>query len=372
MRTVGGYLPAFWCWLVVVLAGCQSAATDLRGLGELPPLDYAVLVTGGAFLAAGQAEGTFTMPPPAAAPAPIGDGSAVAPAAPGEPIPMAAVLDVLREGRVFGHVDIDADAAALRLGRARMGVDVPDAELNTFLQRTRDAGYDLLLVVEELQDGPIESQGINGRWPVTFIAWILLGLGAIIPDHTFESRATLRATLRELPTGRVLHDPLLVGGPIELTLNERSDWVGLLMSMLVPPFWIGDDEAVARESVRSIMARRLLVQLARDLKSESVRQRLRQRSAAAIELVDQDGRPVVVVDAAEALTVARLRVEGGDAGETSPAFEQRLLASLRREGERCRYSAALPTGLAPGRLQVLVGTIRGSVASATFTLEPGR
>ena len=42
-----------------------------------------------------------------------------------------------------------------------------------------------------------------------------------------------------------------------------------------------------------------------------------------------------------------------------------LLASRLRDGERWRYEAALPAG-ARGLVQVLVGTLRGGVASATF------
>ena len=58
-------------------------------------------------------------------------------------------------------------------------------------------------------------------------------------------------------------------------------------------------------SVQSVARRRLLVSLARDLKSASVRQRLRERSAAAISL---DGEELVIV-ASESLSAVRLRAE---------------------------------------------------------------
>jgi hypothetical protein len=47
-----------------------------------------------------------------------------------------------------------------------------------------------------------------------------------------------------------------------------------------------------------------------------------------------------------------------------------LLASVRGDAGRYDYEAELPNGLAGRQVQVLVGTLRGGVASATFA--PGR
>ena len=351
----------WWSLLLTFFAACQSAAEEVRGLADTPPLDYAVLITGGAFRTdpvGGQ--GTFT--PRAdeglAADSPGGD----------EAIAMGAIVDLLRRGRVFQRVDADGEVAALRSQRRdALRAGATAAECQAFLQAARDDGYDLLLVVEELADGPIEAQGINGRWPVTFVTWILLGLGMFIPDHTFESRATLRVTVRELQTGRVLHDPLLPGGPIDLSLVERGDFLGILLSIVVPPFWVGDDEENVVEEVRDVVRRRLLVSLARDLKSESVRQRLRERSIASLDRVDLPTGPGVLVLSRESLSVVRLRPIGaGLDAAVAARFEQELLASMRRDGDRFRYQAPLPPQLGDGGVQVLVGTIRGSVASATF------
>lgn len=339
---------------LLALAACQSTAAELGGLVDLPPLDCAVLVTGGTFLSTNGPGGTF---------APADPG---APALATEPIAIDAVVDELRQSRVFQRVSLDGDAGHRRVVRDRLRAGAGDPEVQQFLQRARDEGFDLLLVVEELQDGPIDSQGINGRWPVTFLTWILLGFGAVIPDHTFESRATLRVTLRELQTGRVLHDPLLVGGPIELALFERSDLVGLLMSILVPPFWVGDDAEAVGRAVRETTQRRLLLSLARDLKSEQVRQRLRERSAARLLLVEDERGLRIQADSAESLSVVRLRGHGSLGAEAAAAFERELLASRSFDGERFRYEAPLPGSVRGDRVQVLVGTIRGTVASATF------
>jgi hypothetical protein len=342
--------------LLVVLPSCQSAAGELSGLAELEQLDCAVLVTGGAFLVRdASADGTFSSRESDAPDAQEG----------AEPIAIDEIVDVLQRGSVFQFTALDPDPASRRAVRDHLRNGDASPEVQRFLQRARDDGFDLLLVVEELQDGPIDFQGTNGRWPITFVTWILLGFGALIPDQTFESRATLRVTLRELQTGRVLRDPLLAGGPIELALFERTDFVGLLPSIIVPPFWVSDDVSTVGSAVREITQRRLLLSLARDLKSESVRQRLRERSAARLSLVASGGARTVVVDSAETLSVARLRSDPEAPVTGSQEFERDLLASRRWDGERFRYEAKLPAGLTGPTVQVLVGTIRGGVGAAT-------
>ncbi len=356
-----------WPLLLVLCCSCQSVADELRGLADTPPLDYAVLVTGGAFLteAIGGA-GTFA-PTPAQAGEDADGPVAVNGTTAGEAIAMTTIVDLLRRGGVFQRVEAEIDPGQRRRQRDQLRAGATAAECQAFLQAARDDGYDLLLVVEELADGPIEAQGINGRWPVTFVTWILLGLGMFIPDHTFESRATLRVTVRELQTGRVLHDPLLLGGPIDLSLVERGAFLGIVISILVPPFWVGDDEENVVAAVRDVVQRRLLVSLARDLKSESVRQRLRERGIASFDRVDLPVGPGVAVQSRESLSVARLRsIDVALDPVVAARFEKELLESVRREGELFRYQAALPRELNGSGVQVLVGTIRGSVASATF------
>ncbi|MCB9876028.1 MAG: hypothetical protein H6835_00370 [Planctomycetes bacterium] len=342
-------LPLF---LTAALAACATTTDELGSIAELPPLDRAVLVTGGAFLAG---------PPGAAGTFHFDDATG---AEVTEPIPFAAILAALQRGRVFRRLAADDDAEqrrgvvrSLAPGRAAGAGDA-------YLQQARDDGYDLLLVIEELQDGVVDRQGTNGRWPVTFVTWILLGVGALIPDRTFESRSSLRVSLRELQDGRVLHELLLVPGPVELALAERTDVWGLLMSVLVPPFWVGDDDRAVRRAVREHAERRLLLSLARELKSEAVRRHVDSEVAASITL--QAGRPTprVVVLTDEDLSVVALVGDGLGAVAVRD-FEQTLLASRLRDGERWRYEAALPAG-ARGLVQVLVGTLRGGVASATF------
>lgn len=333
----------------VPFAACVTPVDELYGLAGQPPVDRAVLVTGGAFLSpAPGSDRTF-----GGAGVDAGD----------EVIPIEAVVDVLQRGGVYQRVALDGDAEHRRSLGARLRSGQGDPEMLQFLQRARDDGYDLLLVVEELRDGPIERQGTNGRWPVTLATWLLLGIGALIPDHSYESRATLRITLRELQNGGAVHDPLLLAGPIDLNLIERTDLLGVLTSILVPPFWVGDDDDAVGREVRNTTTRRLLLSLARDLKGEAVRQRLRERAAARIDLVAVPGGRLVTVDANESLSIARLR--GGLDPAAADAFAGQLLASMRRSGANFHYEAALPAGDG-GLVQVLVGTQRGAIASATF------
>ncbi len=355
-------------WLLVVLpAACQAAADDVGGLVDAPPHDYAVLVTGGAFRTAlaGDA-GTFAR-------AAAGDAERMGAARPAdavsaEAIPMTELVELLRRGRVFQRVAVEEDPQDRRRRRDQLRAGAQAAECQAFLQSARDAGFDLLLCVEELADGPIDAQGVNDRWPVTLATWLLLGIGMFIPDHSFESGVTLRVTLRDVQSGAVLHDPLLVGGPIDLSLVERSDLLGVVTSVLVPPFWVGDDPATVAVAVRDVLQRRLSLSLARDLKSESVRQRLRERSSAGLSRIDLPNGAGVQVDARESLSVATLRPTSGEPlpDAVVAAFERQLLGSLRRDGERFRYEAAWPRELAGRGVQVLVGTIRGGVSSATF------
>jgi hypothetical protein len=343
---------------VLLPAACQAPGADVSSLAALPPLDGAVMVTGGAFL-------TDATGLPAANALLTFDGS------PGtEAIALGDLLAVMRDGVVFRGMAVDPDPSHRRqvLERLKPEGAGDDQALRDYLQQTRDQGYDWLLVVEQLQNGVIEGQGINGRWPLTLSFWFLVGLGCLIPDHTFESRATLHVTLRDLQTGRVIHDLLLPAGPVDLSLVERGSLLSLLVMLVIPPFWISNDDDSVRSTVRDFTERRLLVSLARELKGPAVRQRLRERSTAVLEVVRRDGRPWLLVDARESLSLVQVRQQGQTLqGPQAAALQAALLASLQREESgRFRYEAPLELPLQSGTFQVLLGTIAGNVVSATF------
>lgn len=341
-------------WLVLLLlawlGGCATPQRELQGLAGERPVDAVVFVTGGAFLQP-YAGGSGTFGADA-----MGEVEALS---------FPSILEVLERARVFQRLVVDADPARRRAVPRQLADRRDAADLVRVLQEARQAGCDYLLVVEELQDGPIEQLGTNGRWPVTFATWVLLGVGALIPDRTFESRATLHVTLRDLQSGAVLHDTLLGAGSIDLALTERTDLLGLLTSIVVPPFWVGDDLEAVAVAVRETTERRFLLSLARDLKSESLRQRLRARSPAAVQLRRRGDRFEVVVDARDGLSAVTLRV-GGLAEESRRRFAAGLLASQHKAGERFLYTAVLPDLPAGTTFQVVVATVAGGVASATF------
>lgn len=353
MSHFGRFRLLLMVWAVLLCAGCRSTGTELSGLAEQPPLDYAVLVTGGAYLnrLPDQRVGTF-----AGGNSSRGNDSE-------EPLSMEQVLSALQAGVVFQRVVADQDNGhrARILQQLRNG-EQPD-QLLAFLQATRDQGYDLMLVIEQLTDAPILGEGINSRWPVTLSTWLLLGVGMFIPDHTFESGASLRFTLRDLQTGAVVYDQLLFGGPVDLSMVERTNFLGILTSVIVPPFWVYNDDANVNTGVRSVVSRRLLTSLARDLKSELARQRLRENTIASFALAGRE----LVIDAAESVTTVRLRSSSGSlSGAVALAFERRLLASMGQADGRFVYQAELPVDCPQGLLQVLAGTITGEVASATL------
>ncbi|MFN7669141.1 MAG: hypothetical protein ACK53T_20340 [Planctomycetota bacterium] len=370
-RRLGWSAPAA-LWL---LGACATPTADVRDFAGQPPLDCAVLVVGGAFVSGGAepggtfvaAAGTDAAPRGAAEQGAVARDEAPPDDAPAA-LPIEDIVGALAKGSVFQRVVLEPDAARRAAIGRRLRAGAVDDEVFAYLQQARRDGHDYVLVVERLQDGPIEGQGTNGRWPVTFATWILLGVGMFIPDRTFESRATLRVTLRDLESGRTLHDPLLFAGPVDLSLVERTDLVGLLTSIVVPPFFVGDDEAAVRAAVRTTTERRLLSSLVRELKSGALRQRLRERAPAEITVATEADGFRVVVRAAESLGSVRLRGDGVLTAAAA-AWERDLLAAVRPDGRGFRYEAMLPLALAGNRVQVLAATLRGDVASATFALE---
>jgi hypothetical protein len=344
-----------------LLAACSSAPTvDIAGLAALPPLPYSVLLTGGAFL----------VPPPGA-----GEGVLARTYALTEPeaFALAQVGEVLLRARVFAATAVDPRPPPERrllasLSGERTDPHTPD--LQQFLDGARDAGHDLLLVVEQLRDGPIDVQGINGQWPVTVLTWFMVGLGMLIPDHTYESRASLRVSVRDVQSGGVLYEQVLSGGPIDLSLIDRSDALGLVESIVVPPFWVGDADEQVLGQVRAIATRRLLESLARQLKSVDASERITERQAAHISVSAAQDRLVVAVNAQQPLSFLRLRVDGAPLPlPAATGFERALLDSVQQDGTRWRYTAPLMLPAGAHMLQVLVQTVGGRVSSTTAVLR---
>lgn len=339
-----------------ILGGCAAGPTaDISALAEQEPLPYSVLVTGGAFVEApelatgGVLARTF------------GDSEEAA-----EAISLRKLTDTLRAARVF--VTQGRHDASTVLRRQIGNRKVSDKDMKAVLAAARARGYDFLLVVEKIQDGAVQEKGINDRWPFTLGAW-LFAMGWFIPDRTYESRARLHASLRDVRSGRVAYQTVAVPGPVNLNLLERASAWGYVQSILVPPFWTSVNNEKIVGEMRLVSVARLPVSLAAELKSADARDRLDNFGPARISVRKVRGGLQVSIEADEALSFVRLRLDLQPvAGTEVDGFQARLLASVQETGGRFSYSALLGERLRGKVLQVLVQTVTAAVASKSLNL----
>jgi hypothetical protein len=357
MKRRTALLPGFA--LALAAAGCAGfPANDVVGIADQAPLPYSVFVTGGSFLEVDSGAVERAVPRTFVAESGV------------ELIPLDEIGGALETGRVFVRTVVDAGrTAAARALVAGQRADLPldgAAAFPELLADARAAGHDFVVVVQRISDGPIEDYGVNDRWPLTASLWVLVGLGIFIPDHTFESRATLQAGVYEVQTGRLVHRAVGAAGPVDLSLVDRGSALGFLQSVVVPPFWVATDEARLVERVGRSTVQRLVSGLARQLKSPACRQDLAEDARARIEFLPSGE---VRVRAVEPLGAAALRVDGV-ATDSRGGFALQLLGSETYEGDAGFVYVAGVEGVRSGRfLQVLIRTVSGEVASMTFDRE---
>ncbi len=349
--------------LLLGVCGCRASATaELPRLAERAALGASVLVTGGAFVEPGRA--VSARPPRRTFAA---DGT--------EAMRLEDLREVLASARVFVRVAVDGRDQWQRreMAQATWPLPVDAGALHGFLERARADGHDFLLVVERLEDGPVDAQGINGQWPITLATWLLVGLGVVIPDHSYESRASLRASLRDVHDGQLVQEIVVEAGPVDLSLLQRADVWGVISSILVPPFWVGDDDARVEWQLRRVGQARMMWAVAQRLKTVDAADRIaRAAPAEASVRTTPEGR-VLDLFAKEPLSFVRVRVDGQPwLGEAFEQFHAELIGRRHGDAESMRYSAALPTTLRGQRLQVLVQTVTGRVGSMTLGLEEAR
>jgi hypothetical protein len=356
--------------LVALCGACSVAPTaGLSAIAQKPPLPYSILVSGGAFVhppggAAGPLARTYSRAPT--------DGDTGAEAERPEAFDAERVMRVLRLAKVFVVAERDVAHADERRRVAALPVRVGQPEqrraLDTILGRARDAGHDFVLIVDRIQDGAVESQGVNDRWPFTVGAW-LFALGALIPDRTYESRARLWVSLRDVHTGERVLGLILEPDAVDLNMIERCSLWGFVQSILVPPFWTSTDPETLVASVRELSTDRLLLSLVDRLKSAEVDETLRRSGPAKIELTATRRGWIVSVDSSEPLDAVSLRLDGEPLGEDFVAsFETELLASRTGESPyRYRTECVLPRG--GRRLQVLVHTVAAGQSSVTWRVR---
>ncbi len=345
--------------LAAMAVGCRSVApSDLATLAESPPAPYSVMVTGGAFLEKTPGDNVLDRT----------YGSLEEGRAPREAVGLEVLAKALRQARVFVRVDRDTRPVNGRelLADLHGPVSVGDGALRVFLEDAAQRGHDYLLVVERLEDGPVNEYGINSRWPVTAIAWLLLGIGMVIPDHTYESSAKLHVALRDVHDGQVVYESLFDGDPVDLALLDRTDIWGLVQSIIIPPFWVGSDDVRVVDQVRRSTTRRLLFLLAQDLKSAACRNDLLASAPAAMSLFDVDGRVGVRVTSVEGVSFVRLTIDGQRVRD--PAFSRQLLASAKHEAGQILYESSFERPPGAKFAQLLVQTVGGRASSTTFAL----
>lgn len=350
-------------------AACTSPRSDLASLAERPAVPASVLLTGGAFLEAVGDPGAAPSGPLATT---FGGMSVEV-----EAMSLDEVASAMVDARVFVRLEVDRGGAAAaqrrELAERRGNLPLQEPEIADLLVRAREGGHDYVLILHRLQDGPVEEFGINDRWPLTLTTWFLVGLGFLVPDHTFGSGATLRCALFEVYTGREVHRSVGSPGTIDLSLLDRTDGWGLLTSILVPPFWVGNDETRVAEEVRDAARRRLVTALARELKSAGCRQDLDDRSPASFAIRPvEEGRLAVEIRARAGIRLVAVRADGQPIQEAAQrAFEAELLASERVEAGTFVYDGELPREVGGRLLQFLAQSVNGAAASATFDRRGG-
>lgn len=349
---------------MLLLAGaCRSPlGADLAVLADRPPLPCSVLVTGGAFIEAartadesGPRSRTFV---------PTG----------AEAFSLQDLGQLLVRARVFVRTRTDPRATGERRLSA-VASAVPDevTALDELLRQARSDGHDYLLVLERVDDGPVEALGVNGQWPITLTTWLLVGLGALIPDHAYESRASLRASLRDVHDGDAVQELVIGASSVELSLLERTGVLGWLQSIVVPPFWVGDDDERVVRHLRSVVEQKLMLGLAQRLKSVDVADRLTRNQPAAVRVAHVPHGLQVDVEARESISFLRLRVDDEVLGGAEfDLFHRAFLASRAPREDALHYRAVLPIEIDGYRLQVLVQTNTGRVGSLSFDLSDVR
>ncbi len=342
-------------------ASCVSTtAEDLLSLATKPALPYSVLVSGGGFV---DASATVNSESPLARTF----------ALPGERVeafPLERFVSRLRDGRVFVSMALDADPGAARETIASTTEEVAPGvvALRTTLSRARREGHDFLLVVEKIIDGPIDYCGVNDRWPFTCAAW-LLALGSVIPDHTYESHAQLRVSMRDVYSGRRVFSGLVVSGPVNLNMFERCGILGFLQSVIIPPFWTLTDAENIIASVRESSIERILVSAVRRLKSAEARTALDESGPASIQIEREKRVWRVKVSAKEPISAVAVRLDGNLIDATvAEAFERSLLDSRSGGPDEYQYSALWSVS-GGRRLQILIETDAARVSSVTQSLK---
>jgi hypothetical protein len=365
-----------WVLVLPLLAVACGVSPDGETLTDRPTLPFSVLVTGGAFLQRTDGGGE---------PFVDGEREILAPttfvADEDEATSIETIVEELIRGGVFAatqsarHLDNQTRREIANLSASRQSLaGAPAFEL---LRREAElAGADLLVVIESVQDRPITSTGVNGQWPVTVTAWITVGLGMFIPDHSFDSQATLQLAIRDPVQGKELHRIPVAPGRVDLSLVQRTDFLGLLTSVIVPPPLVGNDPDKVAAKVREEVRSSLVSGLVRRLKTREVLDRIVRAMPLRVHLAQgARGSRSFLLELQSEQDLAHVRVlQDGEVleGPQWIDFQERLLRSgrgPRTAGLRSFRAVSPPLAGRNAEIRVQVRTVLGERASQTIRLN---
>jgi len=356
-------LPSILC-LLLVLGSCASGPPlDFELLRSEPPLPFALGLTGGTFLPVGQ-RGVEDSGP---------EGRTLAartwPEGVVEPLPLSRILGILRRGRAasvlldLGVDDRTRERAALGLGGDPRG---------RLMEIARKRKCDLVLLIEGARDAPVQSRGVNGQWPIAALGWVLIGLGGFVPDHDFEARVRLAASLLDVHTGRELDRIFVEATPFSLSLFQRASLLGILGSVLIPPPLIGDEVSRVVAHARARGEQELLLRLLARLKLPETREAIQRGQSFRISLARiGPGRLRLDIECRQELAGLSFDLNG-DPWSPPSAWEEAFLLDPKPMDETLLYSRELPRIREGSILRVLARTVAGEVSSTTLRLERER
>lgn len=357
------------CMLLCVLPSCTSTLTrDATRLAELPPLPYRVAVVGGAFVPEGERGAVGRKPEEQ------GQGfeelwTRSFSTGVSEPIAFGRVLAVLQRGRMATRT-LSFAASARDEREALSAGDA--AAIEVARSRAEAVDADLMLVLEGVRDGPVQYLGVTAQWPITTVAWLLAGIGLFIPDHRFQSRAKLRASILDVHSGqRLLSQWSFSTVPIELSLLDRSDFLGIASSIIIPPTLVSSDVETVVSAVRKDAVERLVLELLARLKDIDTLDALRAEMPTRVELARRGRGVEVSLRSRQELqgVVVQTFDASGARRELDPSLSERfvstLLSSARIESGRFVYGARFDWREADAEFRVIVEDVAGRRASAS-------
>ena len=190
-----------------------------------------------------------------------------------------------------------------------------------------------------------------------------------IPDHRFESEARLALSIRDVYTGKKLYSFGVTAGTVDLSMFERTDFLGVIESLIIPPPLVGNDKENVGIEVRKEIKRRLLLKMLARLKDPETIEEIRKALPFRLVLAEQRGGAVLVtVTSAQEIQALVVEVDGKALeGPIVEAFMRQFFASQQPDSraELINYQASLDLEGKGRELRVIVQDSAGQRVSGT-------